>query len=269
MAAGLIYLVILGMWVAYFLPKWINRHEDATAKAGQRYTNALALASTGQFEFTEAANSGARVQARRRAFTGILVLSALSFLAAAAGFLTWLVTLIPVSAFAIYLVSVRRQINSERKRRQRLAALEQITSARVEQPKSAPISFAPYERSVSTTPVASQASFDQQITPEHWIPLSERAFDADRPGVVVIPRQNNSDVDLTANKTWAPTAIPKPTYASAPKAIVPKRIIDLTTPGTWSAEQELIAELVTNDRDQLFDQELAEQAARSEDRAIS
>jgi hypothetical protein len=45
---------------------------------------------------------------------------------------------------------------------------------------------------------------------------------------------------------------------SAPKAVTPKRIIDLTIPGAWSEEQERIkAELdaVAPTRDQLFDQE--------------
>lgn len=256
MAAGLIYLAILGMWVAYFLPKWINRHEDSTAKAGQRYKSAIALAGSLHGEIAGRASKSGQVAQRRRIFIAILALTAISLGAAAIGFLTWSICLIPLSALGVYTVNVRRQINGEARRRARLVALEQITKSSAELTPTKPVTFAPYERSIP------------ESAPEHWIPLAERAFDADRPGVVVVPRENNRDLPATP-ATWVPTAVPRPTYASAPKAITPKRIIDLTTPGTWSAEQEILADLDVNSRNQLFDQELAEQAAQSQNRAIS
>ena len=55
--------------------------------------------------------------------------------------------------------------------------------------------------------------------------------------------------------------MPRPTYTTAPKAFTPKRTIDLTTPGKWSAEQERQSALELPTHDELFDQELAEQAA--------
>ncbi len=41
MGSGFIYLVIIGMWAAYFLPQWISRHEDTSGKAIERYKNAM------------------------------------------------------------------------------------------------------------------------------------------------------------------------------------------------------------------------------------
>ena len=55
-----------------------------------------------------------------------------------------------------------------------------------------------------------------------------------------------------------------PTYVTAPKAVTPKRVIDLTVPGAWSAEQERLASAalsaVAPARDEVFDQLLAEEA---------
>jgi len=54
-------------------------------------------------------------------------------------------------------------------------------------------------------------------------------------------------------KGWQPTQLPKPVYISAAKAVPSKRIIDLTSTGQWSAEQERIKALSGRD-DDLFDQ---------------
>ena len=70
-----------------------------------------------------------------------------------------------------------------------------------------------------------------------------------------------ADVNETSRE-WRPIEVPKPTYAMAPKAIISKRVIDLTVPGQWSAEQELLNSMNIPSRDGLFDQELAEQAVR-------
>ncbi len=33
MGSGFIYLIIMGMWAAYFLPQWLSNHEDSSGKA--------------------------------------------------------------------------------------------------------------------------------------------------------------------------------------------------------------------------------------------
>jgi hypothetical protein len=90
------------------------------------------------------------------------------------------------------------------------------------------------------------------LSTEHWIPLADRE---DPSGVVVIPKDRTG---------WSPISVPRPTYSTAAKAITPKRVIDLTVPGQWSAEQEILNQLnlpgVTK-RETLFDQTLLEEAA--------
>ena len=41
MASGFIYLIILGMWAAYFLPKWMISHDVASGKSAERYKSAM------------------------------------------------------------------------------------------------------------------------------------------------------------------------------------------------------------------------------------
>lgn len=55
-------------------------------------------------------------------------------------------------------------------------------------------------------------------------------------GVVLLPKGSAENRNV-----WEPTQIPTPTYLSAPKAITPKRVLDLTTPGAWTEEQERLA----------------------------
>ena len=54
------------------------------------------------------------------------------------------------------------------------------------------------------------------------------------------------------------------TCVSAPKAIVPKRVIDLTIPGAWSDEQERLERealaAASPSRNEIFDQQLADAA---------
>jgi hypothetical protein len=96
------------------------------------------------------------------------------------------------------------------------------------------------------TPKASQ---------EHWIPLSERELK----GVVLLPKGT-----AAVRQTWEPSEVPAPTYVSAPKAIIPKRVIDLTIPGAWSEEQERLERealaAASPSRDEIFDQQLADEA---------
>ena len=95
----------------------------------------------------------------------------------------------------------------------------------------------------------------EKVSTEHWVPFSERP---EITGVIVVPKDR---------KGWQPTKVPKPVYTTAPKAIPSKRIIDLTTTGQWSAEQERVRALSGRD-DDLFDQSLIPEIIE-EDRAVN
>ena len=242
MASSLIYLVIIGIWVAYFLPRWISSHDEVSGRSAERYKSAMKLVSENDRASSvrvveDPVKMKNAVTHRRLIFSilGGLFLASLGVVAA--GVITWAILFIPLSGLAIYCVNVRRQVLAAQLRARRLKAFKQIATAELAAEPAARISLAR----------------ERRISNEKWIPLAERL---DSAGVVVIPREHRS---------WEPVQVPKPTYVSAPKAITPNRIIDLTTPGAWLEEQEKVQNALLPSREEIFDQELAEQAAISFD----
>jgi len=244
MASGLIYLIIVGMWVAYFLPRWISTHEDSSGRSGEKFKSAMQVVGSSPAsmlpEFEDPAKKRKKIAQRRAIFSALASLLLGSSVIAALGFIAWSMLLIPISGLSIYLVNVRRQIVASQLKARRLKALEKVTTA--------PVRVSPMVALDSQTPRNSH---------DHWIPLEERQ---ELSGVVVIPKDRAG---------WQPVSVPKPTYVTAAKAITPKRVIDLTVPGLWSAEQEMLEELSLPKRSDLFDQELEEAAARYDDRAVN
>jgi len=227
------------MWAAYFLPQWLSKHEDTSGKAIERYKNAMQVVgeNNGSIKTEENIEDNSKVFFKRRMIFGSIVsLLTISLIYAGVGFLDWTTTLVPATALLIYLVNVRKQVVASQLKVRRLRALEKITNSKI-------------PTTVIPEPVKEKSSN------EHWVPFSERS---EITGVVVVPKDR---------KGWQPTQLPKPVYTSAAKAIPSKRIIDLTTTGQWSAEQERIKALSGRD-DDLFDQAILADTAEDE-RAVN
>ena len=248
MASGLIYLIIIGMWVAYFLPRWMRQHDTQSGREGERYKSAMKIvASTPNFPDPIDHDQRTKTLQIRRWILAILTLALLSFVPVIAlGYLPAMAILIPVTALAIYLINVRRQVVSTQVKKRRLEALAAITAVEIKVDPQVRIDLSKRPRTES----------DQVL--EHWVPFSERTLHST---ITIIEKEEE--------RSWSPVAVPRPTYATAPKAITPKRTIDLTTPGRWSAEQERAQALEIQSKDELFDQELAEQAAAARDWAAN
>ena len=239
MGSGFIYLIIICMWAAYFLPQWLSKHEDTSGKAIERYKNAMQVVgeNNGSIKTEENIEDNSKVFFKRRMIFGSIVsLLTISLIYAGVGFLDWTTTLVPATALLIYLVNVRKQVVASQLKVRRLRALEKITNSKI-------------PNTVIPEPVKEKSSN------EHWVPFSERS---EITGVVVVPKDR---------KGWQPTQLPKPVYTSAAKAIPSKRIIDLTTTGQWSAEQERIKALSGRD-DDLFDQAILADTGEDE-RAVN
>jgi len=225
MGSGFIYLIIMGMWAAYFLPQWLSNHEENSGKAIQRYKNAMQVVA----ENNGAIQSEAKLEdqnkiflQRRLIFGSLFSLYLLSLISAGIGFLSFTTTFVPLSATLIYFVNVRKQVVTSQLKSRRLKAIATITNTKI-----------------PTTVIPERVK--EKSSNEHWIPFSERE---EITGVVVVPKDR---------KGWQPTQIPKPVYTTSAKAIPSKRIIDLTSTGQWSAEQERIKALSGRD-DDFFDQ---------------
>jgi hypothetical protein len=102
----------------------------------------------------------------------------------------------------------------------------------------------------------------------------ERKGDAALAATADVAGATAENVDDADDDAWRPNPLPLPTYVTAPKAVRPIKVIDLTTPGAWSsgrlfddelAEEDLLAAQVAEDElDALLDQEIARPAGDSE-----
>ena len=80
MASGIIYLAIIGMWVAYFLPRWIHSRNEFTGKSAQRYRSALEVVAGTTNPLSEADRLRAHQLklVRRRIFFSLIITSPVS-----------------------------------------------------------------------------------------------------------------------------------------------------------------------------------------------
>ena len=248
MTSGLIYIAIIGMWIAYFAPRWIHDRNEFSGKSVERFKIALTVVANSSPHAGQ--NGGllhidldreakiAQLLMRRRIIFVLLTFSLISTLVG--GFMNtmpFLYALVPATGILIYVANVRRQSVAERIQHRRIQQLHRRTSG------------------VSATNLVGVVT--PKPTQEPWVPLSERELK----GVVILPQGTAS-----IRNAWQPAEVPVPTYVSAPKAIVPKRVIDLTTPGAWSEEQESLERealaATSPSRNEIFDQQLADEAVQ-------
>ena len=246
MTSGLIYIAIIGMWVAYFAPRWIHDRNEFSGKSVERYKSALRVVAN---QSPQESTSGGAIHIdldreakirqtlmRRRIYFLLIAFSLVSTLVGGVmKTMPFIYALVPASAMLIYIANVRRHVIADQLHKRRVNQIHRRSSG------------------VSATNLAEVVQ--PKATTEHWIPLSERELK----GVVILPKGS-----AAVRNAWAPTEVPVPTYVNAPKAIVPKRVIDLTTPGQWTEEQERLERealaAASPSRDQIFDQQLADEA---------
>jgi hypothetical protein len=246
MTSGLIYIAIIGMWVAYFAPRWIHDRNEFSGKSVERYKSALRVVAN---QSPQESTSGGAIHIdldreakirqtlmRRRIYFLLIAFSLVSTLVGGVmKTMPFIYVLVPASAMLIYIANVRRHVIADQLHKRRVNQIHRRSSG------------------VSATNLAEVVQ--PKATTEHWIPLSERELK----GVVILPKGS-----AAVRNAWEPTEVPVPTYVNAPKAIVPKRVIDLTTPGQWTEEQERLERealaAASPSRDQIFDQQLADEA---------
>ncbi len=246
MTSGIIYIAIIGMWVAYFLPRWVHDRNEFSGKSVERYKSALRVVASASpagssgsgviyIDLDREAKVAQQILRRRIIFSILLFSLTTTIVGGAMNTMPYLYAVVPATGILIYVASVRHQVIAERLQHRRVRQLQRQSAG------------------VSATNLADVVS--PKVSREHWIPLSERELK----GVVILPSGSAQD-----RSAWQPTQVPTPTYISAPKAIVAKRVIDLTIPGAWSEKQELLERealaAAAPSRDEIFDQQLADEA---------
>jgi hypothetical protein len=252
MASGIIYLAIIGMWVAYFLPRWMHNKNEFSGKSVERYKSALRVVAnqtpgahigTGVI-YTDVDREGRVAQQlmrRRIIFSMIAITFSLTTAGALMQKFAYISILIPVTGLILYVAHVRRTINAERIQRRRVDQLHRTTEG--------------ISHTNLSEVLTNKTAPEVRSTNEHWIPFSERELT----GVTILPKGT-----AQARAEWSPSEIPAPTYVNAAKAVPSKRTIDLTEPGKWTEEQQRLERealaAAAPSRDEVFDQQLAEEA---------
>lgn len=246
MASGIIYLAIVGMWVAYFLPRWIHNKNEFSGKHVENYKSALravagntpgAKIGSGVIytDVDQVARTAQQLLRRRITFAIITITAITTLVGVLMQTLAFTSLLLPATALIIYIAHVRRQANTEAIQHRRMDQIHRRTEG------------------VSHTNLSEVIS--PKTSTEHWIPFAERELT----GVTVLPKGT-----AATRMQWEPNQVPLPTYVNAAKAIQPKRVIDLTEPGKWSDEQEALERAAlaaaSPSRDEIFDQQLADEA---------
>ena len=151
--------------------------------------------------------------------------------------------------FRSYLAHTRRTINRERIQRRRIEGLQKSANG-----------ISHVNLSEVVAPKIDQKSESEEL----WVPFAEREIT----GITILPQGS-----AATRNNWTPNSVPTPTYVNAPKAVTPRRVIDLTTPGAWSEEQERLERealaAAAPSADEVFDQQLAEEASKKRDRAVN
>lgn len=253
MGSGLVYIIIVGMWISYFLPRWISSHDDVSGRSMERFAEAMARvgSTTGKVK-VDVEDLKARHQnqliTRRILFATVSGFTFLVGLFILVGLISPVIMTIPISAFALYLVHARHQVQMISEE----VAL--LSNAKLQESKK---SQEGYSELIARSKRASrQLSLGED---EHWTPLGERRdrSESEISGITILPKGSAAS---NSNGTWQPTEIPAPTYSQAPKAAPRRRIIDLTIPGAWSSAHETpIDELALRKSEEVFDQEVADQ----------
>lgn len=248
MTSGIVYLAIIGMWVAYFLPRWLHSHDEFSGKSVERYKSALRVVAA-RYEksislaihqdLDQGAKQASKLLRRRIIFSVIVFMTGFIGVGAVMNLLVWSYLAIPLSALLVYIFHVRRSAKQNRVQRRRVDELQRSSDG---------ISNINLTQVVTT----------KKTQTEYWVPLAER----EQTGVTILPKGTAAQ-----RNAWQPTDVPVPTYVNAPKAVTPRRVIDLTTPGAWTEEQERIERQALAaagpSTDEIFDQQLAEEVAET------
>jgi hypothetical protein len=256
MGSGVIYLIIVGMWIAYFLPRWISTHEEVSGRTVEKFEKTMKVVGlTSGHEApdyeTLTKKREQQIAIRRIFFFSIIGLAIVLSIFAIVGLVSLIVLILPVSALALYLVNTRHQIHALQEEEKRVRSIAGVTA----KPSSRN-----YSEIIARSKSASTklSIFEEFENAEQWTPLSERvtSYTREIQSIVILPKGSVQH----SGQTWEPNAIPAPRYVSAPKAAPQRRVIDLTIPGAWSEAQErAMREAMAPAPDQVFDQAHADE----------
>lgn len=241
--SGLLYAAIIGMWALVLVPMWLRRHDEAQeSKSADRFARAMGTLRRGDAGMiggsshrevvmpgrpssvreTQVVVTGPRgtlspaasAAARRRRVLGVLgVLLALWAVLAVLHTIPRWTVVVPALLVVGYLVAARRQaaLAADLRRRQ---------ARRVTLAEAARAANARYGAGESPARRGGRAVAPAPVAEQRPVAFASR---------VEVPVEQ-----VAANDSWHAVPTTLPTYVTAPRATKVPRVIDLTTPGSWS-----------------------------------
>ena len=271
---GVIYVVIVGMWALILVPMWLRRHDQTQeTKSADRFARAM-----GSLRRTEAGLAGSvrhvvmpgrdaadhdsRVMVsghdesprsdiavrRQRALIGLGAFFGFVALLTALHVLPTGLLVLPVLLLAGFVVLVRRQVTMAADLRRRREQREILAdAARAADARYGADAGRARRGGRVVDPAAALNELDLTLSLER----------AARAGVSVGATANA--MAESGAESWNAVATTLPTYVTAPRATRVPRVIDLTTPGSWSG-----AAMVEQARESLLSEASAEGEMRVE-----
>ena len=139
MASGLIYLAIVGMWIAYFVPRWVHSHDEFSGKSVERYKSALRIVASGTgseispnsvlHTDLDHESKMAQVLMRRRIIFALLSITLMvTIMQVILNSLPYTYILLPLTGVIIYVAHIRRQSSAIKNQRRRVVQLQRATA---------------------------------------------------------------------------------------------------------------------------------------------
>jgi hypothetical protein len=268
--SGVVYGVIVLLWAVVLVPMWLRRHDAANeTRSADRFSHAMRTLSPrntpGQREIVmparapettrpvvsgpvdmRAAARRSLARRRRRVLFALVATAAGLAVVAAFGIVPWPVVAIPVVLLVLYVVNLRMQAKRASALRRRAPSVaREGRPTRAPAPAPAPDPSLVVEtkgdtrlwRSVpagAAAPLVTEELVSQRLAQTRAATASapEVAADEQVTEVIVVEPAGLAEPE---DGTWQPAEFPLPTYVTAPKAVRPVRVIDLTSPGAWTS----------------------------------
>ena len=217
MTGGILYVALIAMWAVVLLPMWWRRQQNVHPTLSIDRFNGLMKSLGGESgQVTPSLGKLTPVERRRRVFGVLLGMLLVSTVAAIAGAPVWVV-LVPIVLMGGFVYAARGQVERERiarahmRSRAKAMALHPAGSARTVAGPSTPRATSEVTVIPTVGPLVARAEEN---------PVRGVRFDE-------------------GTGSWNAAATTLPSYVSAPAATRVPRVIDLKTPGAWSAQAML------------------------------
>jgi hypothetical protein len=271
MSSGLLYGLIITVWVVVLLPMWLRRHDEVVEerRSVDRFSSAMrtlsgrnrsgeqreVLMPAREAEPIEVDGrlptiAGARARLagrRRRTFAVLLGLLLVTAGVALMGQIPlWSIAIPGVLALA-FLIHMRRQVSHQRALDQRRLRQASVVARRRERSGGASASRG---LEVETVLPAARPLAAGTIGPALGEAFALAGAGPEAAPVAAAAAALAETADfydaLADSGSWEPVPVPLPTYVLAPKAPRYVRVIDLTLPGSWTSghlDEDELAEL--------------------------